>query len=129
MAEALQPLRIPAGWHIDWNTLFDLDPTEENVRHGYFGGSSLFFAIHAHRRFQIDLEWRPEDDPAGSYQLRVEYAPWLRTERGRRRDKGEFPDFTGSEVVHQFQTLDRSEIVRELEAWLLRCANWVRESG
>jgi hypothetical protein len=121
-------LRVPAGWRIDWNTLFELDPTEENVRRGYFGGSSLFSATHEHRRFWIDVEWRPEDDPAGCYRMRIEYAPWERTERIRRRKDIEL-HFRDAEVVHQFQTPSRAELVQELETWLLRCAEWVREGS
>jgi len=124
----LQPVRVPSGWRIDWNTLFDLEPTEENARRGYFGGSSLFLATHEQRRFQIDVEWRPEDDPGGRYEMRVEYAPWLRTDRGRRR-KGPAPAFRDAELVHEFQTRSRAELVQELETWLLHCAEWVREGS
>ena len=80
-----QPLRMPAGWRVDWNKLFDLDPTVENVRAGYFGGSSLLAASNEHLRLQIDLEWRPEDDPSGEYLLWVTYVPWARAANGRRR--------------------------------------------
>jgi hypothetical protein len=121
-------LRVPTGWRIDWNTLFELDPTEENVRRGYFGGSSLFSATHENRRFWIDVGWRPEGDPAGCYRMRIEYAPWERTERGHRRKNVEL-HFRNAEVVHEFQTLSRGELVRELENWLLRCAEWVREGS
>src|SRR5262245_28254672 len=82
MAEPLQPLRIPAGWFVRWNTLFEVDPTEVNVRRGYFGGSSLFLAIHERRRLSIDVEWRPEDDVTGEHHLKVECAPWERTAKG-----------------------------------------------
>lgn len=128
MAEALQPLRVPPGWRIDWNTLFELHPTVENVRRGYFGGSCLFSAIHRHHRFWVDVQWRPEDDPAGCYRMRIEYSPWERTEPGRPR-KDVALHFQDSEAVHEFQTRSRSELVRELEAWLMRCAEWVREGS
>jgi hypothetical protein len=119
-----QPLRVPAGWRIDWNTLSDLDPTEENVRAGFFGGSSLFSATDEQRRLWVDVEWRPEDDPAGEFKLRVEYAPWERTEKGRRR-KSVPLDFRGARVVHEFRTRSRAESVRELEAVLRGRPEWV----
>jgi hypothetical protein len=122
-----QPLRVPPGWRIDWNTLFEVDPTEENVRRGLFGGSSLFLATHEHRRLSLDVEWRPEDDPAGEYRLKVEYVPWLRTARGRRR-KDVPLDFSESRVVHEFRTRDRSELVRELEAALVTREEWIERS-
>lgn len=122
-----QPLRIPPGWRIDWNTLCEVDPTEENVRRGFFGGSSLFSATDEHRRLWVDVEWRPEDDPAGEYRLKVEYAPWLRTARGRRR-KDVPLDFSESRVVHEFSTRNRSELVRELEAVLIAREEWIEHS-
>lgn len=127
MAAPLQPLRVPAGWRVTWNTLFELDPTADNVRRGYFGGSSLFSAVHDHLRLSLDVEWRPEDDPSGEYRLKVEYAPWERTDRGRRRK--DLPlDFRGARVVHQFRTRECAELVRELEAALVTRPDWVEHS-
>lgn len=122
-----QPLRVPTGWRIDWNTLFELDPTEKNVRRGFFGGSSLFSATHEALRLWVDVEWRPEDDPTGEYCLRVEYAPWERTERGRRR-KGVPLHFGNARLVHEFRTRDRAELVRELEAALRARPEWIEHS-
>lgn len=120
----LQPLRVPAGWLVNWNTLLELDP--EEAEGGAFGGSSLFMATHEQLRFRIDVEWRPEFDPDGRYELRVEYAPWERTERGRRRT--DLPlHFASAEVVHEFATRSRAELVRELDEWLWRGGTWVRE--
>lgn len=120
----LQPLRIPGGWLVNWNALLELDP--EDAEGGGFGGSSLFMATHESRRFQIDVEWRPEFDPEGRYLLRVEYAPWERTERGRRR-KDVPLHFRDAEVVHEFETRSRAALVKELDAWLMKCAGWAKE--
>ena len=123
MPARLQPLRIPSGWLIQWNTLDEPDADD-----GYEeapGGSSIFSAVNEGRRFWIDVEWRPEFDPAGSIQLRVEYAPYERTERGRRRNTP--LHFGDSEIVHEFETRSHAELVRELDAWLWRCACWAKE--
>ena len=127
MAVLLQPLRIPPGWLISWNTLYEVDPSEENVRLGYFGGSSLFYATDEHCRLWIDVEWRPEDDPTGEYRLKVEYVPWERTESGRRR-KGVPIDFGRVRVVHEYQTRLRADLVRELEAALANRREWIEHS-
>ena len=119
----LQPLRIPPGWRIEWNTWFEIDPTTGNVRAGYFGGSSLFMATHEARRLYLDLEWRPEDDPAGEFVLTVHYTPWLRTESGRRR-KNAPVDRSTARLVFEFRTRDRSMAVREVEAALVGRAEW-----
>ena len=112
----LQPLRIPPGWRVNWNTLFEIDPTPESAARGFFGGSSLFAATSVLHRSAIDIEWRPEDDPAGSYYLRVLYAPWKRTPKGRRVNDGRL-DFDWTDPVHTFETRSRSALVAELEKW------------
>ena len=37
--------------------------------------------------------------------------------------------FDWANPVHQFQTRSRSELVKEVEAWLVRCADWVPEGS
>ncbi len=119
----LQPLRIPPGWRVEWNTWFDIDATEGDVREGYFGGSSLFTATHEARRLYLDLDWRPEDDPGGEFVLKVHYTPWLRTERGRRR-KNMPVDRSTARLVYEFRSRDRLTTVREVEAALVGRAEW-----
>lgn len=123
---ALQPLRIPPGWRINWNTLFEIDPTPESCAAGYFGGSSLFMASDEQRRLFIDLEWRPEDDPAGSYFFKVMYVPWERTESGRRRHVK--LDRRQARVVFFCETRSRIELVRELEAALVGRPDWIEHN-
>ncbi len=127
MDTRLQPLRIPTGWRVNANVLYDIDPTEESVLLGYFGGSSLFMAAHEALRLILDLEWRPEDDPAGEYQLTVLCSPWPRTPRGR-RVKGAPVGFPDARTVHTFQTRDRAALVRELESALETRDEWVEHS-
>jgi hypothetical protein len=65
----LQPLKIPAGWSVEWNLLTDTDPTEDTIHE--FTGSSLLL-ISSHTRLKaIDVSWRPEGDINGAYQLQV----------------------------------------------------------
>lgn len=65
----LQPLKIPAGWLVDWNLLTETDPTENSIHE--FTGSSLLL-ISSHTRLKaIDVSWRPEGDINGAYQLQV----------------------------------------------------------
>lgn len=122
-----QPLRILPFWRVDWNTLYEIDPTEENVRAGYFGGSSLFSATSESSRLAVDVVWRPEDDPAGEYILQVFYVPWERTESGRRRK--DIPiDYQDARLVHEVRTRDRLALVRELEAVFLNRDRWVEHN-
>ena len=119
MGVGLQPLRIPNGWRIDWNTLFEEDPTEPANANGYyFGGTNLFLATHTARRRAIDIEWRTEEGPptVGRYRMRVlpmsEPLPVA-----RHRATGEL-EVRWREPLADFQTVSRVDLVAELEAWL-----------
>lgn len=118
----LQPLRIEGGWRVGWNTLYvDLDPNA-----GDLGGSTIFYAANEGRRFIIDVMFRPEFDPNGRFILEVTYVPYLRTEKGRRRDVP-FARHAGDQVVHTFETRSYAELVEHLEQQLARCSIWVIE--
>ena len=65
----LQPLRIEAGWQVDYNQLYEVDAVE-GFEH-YFEGSSLLMLKNRCRLRLIDVEWRPERDLNGAYHIRV----------------------------------------------------------
>lgn len=115
----LQPLRIPAGWRVDWNKLCPVEPIPEN--RDYFVGSTHFSAVHEANRFWIDIEWRPELDVAGEWHLRIEYQPWSRTLTGRRRKDAPLKFDADTRLVHEFRTRDFAKLVAELEHWFERC--------
>jgi hypothetical protein len=124
----LQPLRIPTGWHIVWNTLFEVDPSGGKDRQDNTGGSSLFSVISEERRSYIEVAWRPEFDPNGCYRLIVMYSPWPRTPKGR-RFKGAELEFDWSNPIHQLETRSHAELVKELEGWLEDCPRWAYEAS
>lgn len=119
----LQPLRIPGGWVIGWNTLY----VTSKVENGDFGGSTLFSATNEGRRFWIDVEFRPEFDPNGHFRMTVNYQPWLRTDRGRRRRSLPFHFDANAELIHLYETCSYGDLVENLEKWIARCSLWVRE--
>ncbi|KQY84590.1 hypothetical protein [Brevundimonas sp. Root1423] len=119
----MQPLRIPAGWLIGWN---QLDVGMASDLSGV-GGSSVFHATNEGRRFNIDVEFRPEFDPEGSFHLTVLYQPWPRTGRGHRRQDVPFAFGIDAETVHTFETRSYAALIAELEHWIARCSIWQRE--
>lgn len=123
--EELQPLRIPAGWRIDINKLIEADPGRGNI--GHFGGTTMFSAINEARRFWIDIEWRPEFDVDGEFRMTIEYAPYVRNERGRRRNDVPLHFGADAERVHYFATRSRAALVAELQAWMFKCTLWMKE--
>jgi hypothetical protein len=122
---ALPPLRIPAGWTIGWNTL-DAGMAESLDD---IGGSSVFNATHVERRFNIDIDFRPEFDPDGAFHLAVTYQPWPRSGRGRRRKDVPFAFDIDAEIVHEFETRTWPALIAELELWIARCTVWTREGS
>ncbi|MEO9502886.1 MAG: hypothetical protein ABJN73_12635 [Nonlabens ulvanivorans] len=65
----LQPLRIEAGWQVTYNQFYEVDPIPGHE--SYFEGSSLLMLRNNARLKIIDLQWRPELDLNGEYQLQV----------------------------------------------------------
>lgn len=65
----LQPLRIAAGWQVDYNQLYEVDPIF-GYEH-YFEGSSLLMLRNNTRLKLIDVQWRPERDLNGEFQVNV----------------------------------------------------------
>ena len=61
----LQPLRIPAGWKVDYNILTEFDPLPENME--FFYGEWLFGATHSRNQVGIEVHFEPEGDPGGEY--------------------------------------------------------------
>ncbi|HET9231182.1 MAG TPA: hypothetical protein VFO00_07825 [Vitreimonas sp.] len=119
----LPSLRIPSSWFININNL-DINSTPEE---GHIGGSSLFMATNENRRFTIDVMFRPEFDPNGSFIMEVHYWPWPRTEQGRRRNHVAFASLTESKLVHRFETRSMTDLVDQLQHWIARCSVWTIE--
>ena len=120
MGVALQPLRVPVGWRIAWNTLYEEDPTAPaNARGYYCGGANLFLANHPARGRAVDVEWRADDDrpTAGRYRLRVLRLVAVDPATARKRRGGEF-EADWQAPLHSFETVSRPELVVELEACL-----------
>ncbi len=65
----LQPLRIEAGWHITYNQFYEVDPIAGYE--SYFEGSSLLQLQNDSRLKCIDVQWRPERDLSGQYEMTV----------------------------------------------------------
>lgn len=111
----LPALRVPAGWRIALNDLSDqLDPRRCDP------DSVLFSATNAATRFEIEV--------IGGFHLRVSYAPWPRTERGRRIADQPL-EFLDGEVVHELATEDYAALIADLQHWIARCSVWVREGN
>lgn len=101
----LQPLRVPAGWLMAYNTaLFELDPAPAVVpeqERWWLFKCDMLQMVHAGRNRLLDLGWSPEGDlVAGAYVLVVYEGDF----RGRR--------------LHEYRTRERASLVAEIERLL-----------
>jgi hypothetical protein len=112
--EWMQPLRVPPGWLIQWNTLpsEDLDPTADY--HG--GGMNLFLATNEGLRRTIDVDWHAEPGPPVTGRYRVQVLPLTDPTPEERHTLGPTADW--DTPIHTFETASRSALVVELEACL-----------
>lgn len=121
-AERLRPLRFSSGWAIQRNSITATAPLPSSEP-----DPLLFRAIAEQRRFRLDVVLQSHPDGATSYLIELLYAPWLRTERGRRREDVPLTFNDNVRLMHRFVTTDYDELVRYLEAWLWRAAGWAVE--
>jgi hypothetical protein len=101
----LQPLRIPAGWHVAYNNgLFEIDPLPElfpDENPWWIFKEDMLQMYNERFNRMLDLGWYPEGDLiAGGYGLVVYEG-----------------DFRGR-LLHEFRTRDRLELVAEIERLL-----------
>lgn len=105
--QPLQPLRIPAGWTVEYNYgLYEIDPPGEEVPAAelrYVFKEDMLILAHRRLNRVIDLGWYPEGDmESGVYHLRVYEG-----------------DYSGT-LLHQFSGVDRLQLVAEIESLLWR---------
>lgn len=122
----LQKLTIPAGWCIDLNKFYCINPDTSLVLKNHpldfglfeaFFESSLFTAKHLYRKKLVDLSWIPMWDENGQYELEVYHL----IEKTHKIKKRENP-YTLSESVFSFSSRNREEIVEVLEKVLFSLA-------
>jgi len=105
----LQPLRISAGWHVEWNLFYEVDPSKETMH--YLDSSSLLHLNNYSLMRAIDLDFRPENDVNGYFYLRVLN---LTEELNSKTKK---ISYTGDweNLYFELKSKNRLEIVKEIE--------------
>ncbi|GGO04339.1 hypothetical protein [Saccharibacillus kuerlensis] len=103
----LQSLRIPAGWKVDVNTLYELEPSLQTI--DWFSGSILFSAVQRKLGYEVYVRWEPQSDPAGVFFLQRYLLKY--EEQGDSVLEGYFVD--------EQRIGDRQRLVERLEAYML----------
>ena len=100
--DVLQPLRIPAGWRIDYNLLTEFDPSPETAT--YFYGEWLFVAFHTKFGVGLEVSFSPEGDPQGAFM--IDYYQVNKKARG---------SGSSQEMLECFSTTSRKLAVQAIE--------------
>lgn len=95
----LQPLRVPAGWTISYNSFREVDPSEQ-VR--AYLCEDLFQAKCARTNVLVDFGWYPDGDVTGCYVIEAYLG-----------------DFLGQRLL-RVEAATRAEATRRLEDALAR---------
>lgn len=117
----LQALRITAGWTVEINKFYEIDPIgkviELKVKDVYVNDGwllfekAMFFAVHKRFKLKLELEWRPPCKPNGEF--------WLTL---LKKDDWQNP-------IVQIQTKSKSEVIEKMNELFNLCSlgyfeNW-----
>ncbi|MDF0708486.1 hypothetical protein [Flagellimonas okinawensis] len=105
----LQPLRIEAGWTVKYNQLYEIEPVVGFE--DYFDGSSLLMLENYSRLKLIDVEWRPERDLNGEYEVQV--VNFIENFNPKNNEFDIVPDWEDPFLT--FTTKSRVKLVEKLE--------------
>ncbi|GGI11621.1 hypothetical protein [Gottfriedia solisilvae] len=99
----LQPLRIPSGWEVTYNTFLEIDPSNIKQDEEWFMifTESLFQAIYKSRNILIDLGWYPEGDPNGNFGIEL------------------IKNYEWEKPLESINSKDKDEIIEKLELLML----------
>lgn len=106
---SLQPLRVSACWHVEWNLFYEVDPSKENMH--YLDSSSLLHLNNYSLMRAINLDFRPENDTNGYFYLRVINL----TKEVNLKTKKVSYDGDWENLYFELKSKKRLEIVEEIE--------------
>ena len=104
----LQPLRITAGWCIEWNLFYEVDPSKETMH--YLDSSSLLHLENHQLMRAINLDFKPEKDVNGDFYLRVINLTKIINKKGHINYEGDWEN-----PYFELKSKNRLEIVQEIE--------------
>ncbi|MGK5023144.1 hypothetical protein [Janthinobacterium sp. RB2R34] len=103
----LQPLRVPGGWTISVNTLFEVEPGPDTMQ--WFSGALLLWGYCRHSGYCFNSHFEPEDEPDGEFVLE-----WGKVSYDRQGKA-----VKGSEVfLGDFRTRSKADFVAYVEGFM-----------
>jgi hypothetical protein len=113
----LQPLRIPTGWAVEWNTFFEAEPRFKSWDDtSWHFGRDMLLLSNDHRGVSIDLEWVPAHRASGRFVITA-VRQFHDPEHGRSGD--------WDHPLKRMETRSKRKAVETVEAWL----DWYSQQG
>jgi len=104
----LQPLRVPGGWHITVNTLFEVDPGPDTME--WFSSALLLWGHCRDSGYCFNSHFEPEDDPDGEFVVE-----FCKIDFDRHTKKKTHPEV----FLGEFRTRSRLELIKVIEIYML----------
>lgn len=104
----LQPIRVPSGWTITINNLFEVELTKETTE--WFSSSVLLGGVRRSTGHCFDARVEPEGDPEGEFVidfLTIQY------------DKKGNPVKNSEVFLGDFKTKNKTEFIDTIESYML----------
>lgn len=96
----LQPLRIPAGWKVEFNNFSEYDMNEHGEKDSFELNEDLLQLYNEKANLMIDLGWYPAHDISGNYLLSL------------------VRDFNWECPLEEISSKSKKEIVSYIEKWV-----------
>ncbi|WP_124318671.1 hypothetical protein [Pseudomonas chlororaphis] len=105
---SLQAIRVPSGWTITINNLFEVELTERTS--DWYSSSVLIGGVRRSTGHCFDARLEPEGDPSGEFVvdfLTIKY------------DKRGSPIKNSEEYIRKFRTRSKLELINTIESYML----------
>lgn len=104
----LQPVRVPSGWTITINNLFEVELTPENV--DWFTSSVLIGGVRRSTGHCFDSRLEPEGDPDGEFV--IEFLEIQYDHKGK-------PVKNSEVLLSEFRTYSKAEFIGKIESFMI----------
>jgi len=104
----LQPIRVPSGWTITINNLYEVELTPETC--GWFSNSVLIGGVRQSTGHCFDTRVEPEGDPDGEFVIDM-----LTIEYDRRGE----PIKNSEKFLGEFRTKSKIEFIERVEDFMI----------
>ena len=105
----LQPLRIPAGWKVEWNTFFEVEPKfKSHDQMSWNFGEDMLLITNDWIGITVEMGWYPSNRSPGIFRLVAIRNDQIEKLMGLAWD----------DPLRELKTGSKKKVVRTVEKWL-----------